>query len=167
MRAVLKLTRGFFTKMLSSSSLLLPLTMARGERGRPCRGRADRQRVQGHVRRSAKGVRGGGGHASARQSWGTGLHVRGKGGGGGPPQREVREGRGWPSTDEKMEKRRNPRCNNGGGSPEKTTSLEPSTNSPIGDEPSVGSMNRRHRDEALDETNAVVPRIPQTSTDQK
>jgi hypothetical protein len=36
-------------------------------------------------------------------------------------------------------------------------SLEPSTKSSIRDEPSAGSMNRRHRDEALDETNATVP----------
>jgi hypothetical protein len=34
---------------------------------------------------------------------------------------------------------------------------EPSTNSPIGDESSVESKNRRQRDEALDETNAVLP----------
>jgi hypothetical protein len=36
-------------------------------------------------------------------------------------------------------------------------SPEPGTNSPIQDEQSVGSMNRRHRDEVLDETNAMVP----------
>jgi hypothetical protein len=58
---------------------------------------------------------------------------------------------------EKQRKRRNPRYNNGGASPEKTTSPEPSTKSSIGDESSVGSTNRRHWDEALDETNAVVP----------
>jgi hypothetical protein len=38
------------------------------------------------------------------------------------------------------------------GSPEKITSPEPRTNSPIEDEPLVGSTNRRHRDEALCET---------------
>jgi hypothetical protein len=36
-------------------------------------------------------------------------------------------------------------------------SPEPSTKSLIGDEPSVGSTNRRHRDEAFAETNASVP----------
>jgi hypothetical protein len=36
-------------------------------------------------------------------------------------------------------------------------SSEPSTKSSIGDEPLVGSTNRRHRDEALDNTNAVIP----------
>jgi hypothetical protein len=43
------------------------------------------------------------------------------------------------------------------GSPEKTTSPEPRTISLIRDELSVGSTNRRHRDEALDETNKAVP----------
>jgi hypothetical protein len=42
-------------------------------------------------------------------------------------------------------------------------SPEPSTKSSILDEPSVGSTNRRHRDEALDETNAVVPSVPPTT----
>jgi hypothetical protein len=41
--------------------------------------------------------------------------------------------------------------------PRRRPSPEPSTKSLIGDEPSVGSTNRRHRDEALDVTNAVVP----------
>jgi hypothetical protein len=35
--------------------------------------------------------------------------------------------------------------------------LEPSTKLSIVDEPSVGSTNRRHWDEALDKTNAAVP----------
>jgi hypothetical protein len=43
------------------------------------------------------------------------------------------------------------------GSPEKKPLLEPRRKTPIGDEPSVGSTNRRHRDDALDETSAVVP----------
>jgi hypothetical protein len=43
------------------------------------------------------------------------------------------------------------------GSQEKTTSLEPVTNSSIDDKPSVRSTNRKHRDEALDKTNAAVP----------
>jgi hypothetical protein len=48
--------------------------------------------------------------------------------------------------------------NNGGrGSPEKKTSPEPRRKSSIGDEPLVGWTNRRHQDEALDETNAAVP----------
>jgi hypothetical protein len=34
---------------------------------------------------------------------------------------------------------------------------EPSTKSSIGDEPSIGSRNRRHQDEALDKANAAVP----------
>jgi hypothetical protein len=36
-------------------------------------------------------------------------------------------------------------------------SLEPRRKTLIGDEPSARSMNRRHQDEALDETNAAVP----------
>jgi hypothetical protein len=43
------------------------------------------------------------------------------------------------------------------GSPKKTTSLEPRTNSLNEDNPSVGSTNQRHRDEALGETHAAVP----------
>jgi hypothetical protein len=43
-----------------------------------------------------------------------------------------------------------------GGSLGKTTSMEPSTNLQIEDKPLTGSMNRKHRDEALDETNAAV-----------
>jgi hypothetical protein len=49
-----------------------------------------------------------------------GRRHRGEEGEGVPPPGEVREGRGEPYMDEKMEKQRNPRCNNGGGSPEKT-----------------------------------------------
>jgi hypothetical protein len=37
------------------------------------------------------------------------------------------------------------------------SSPETITNSPIGDEPSVRSMSRRHRDKALHEMNAAVP----------
>jgi hypothetical protein len=40
---------------------------------------------------------------------------------------------------------------------EKTTSPETRTKSPIDNEPSVGSTNQRHQDEALDETNTMVP----------
>jgi hypothetical protein len=43
------------------------------------------------------------------------------------------------------------------GSPEKTTSPVPRTISLIEDEPLVGSTNRRHRDEALDDSNVAVP----------
>jgi hypothetical protein len=43
------------------------------------------------------------------------------------------------------------------GSPDNTTSLEPRTNSSIDDESSVGSINQKHRDKALNETNAVIP----------
>jgi hypothetical protein len=39
----------------------------------------------------------------------------------------------------------------------KKTSPEPGRKSPIGDKPTAGSTNRKHRDEALDETNAAVP----------
>jgi hypothetical protein len=42
-----------------------------------------------------------------------------KKGRGAPPPREVREGRRGPAWMGKMEKQRNSRCNNGGGSPEK------------------------------------------------
>jgi hypothetical protein len=62
-----------------------------------------------------------------------------------------------PYKDGKTEKRRQPRCNNGGGSPEKMKFAGAEQNSSIEDEPPVGSMNQRHRDAALDETNAVVP----------
>jgi hypothetical protein len=67
------------------------------------------------------------------------------------------EGEGGPIWTGKQRKRRNPKYNNGGGSPEKTTPPESSTKSSIGDEPLVGSTNRRHQDEALDETNATIP----------
>jgi hypothetical protein len=43
------------------------------------------------------------------------------------------------------------------GSPEKTTSPEPRTILLIEDEPSVGSINQRHRDEALDDSDVAVP----------
>jgi hypothetical protein len=36
-------------------------------------------------------------------------------------------------------------------------SSKPSTKSSIGDEPSVGSTNRRHQEESLNETNEAVP----------
>jgi hypothetical protein len=42
-------------------------------------------------------------------------------------------------------------------SPEKKTSPEPGRKSPIGDKQTTGSTNQKHRDEALDETNAAVP----------
>jgi hypothetical protein len=42
------------------------------------------------------------------------------------------------------------------GSPEKTTSPEQRGKTPIGDESSVRSMNRKHRDKALNYTNASV-----------
>jgi hypothetical protein len=43
------------------------------------------------------------------------------------------------------------------GSPDKKTSREPRRKTSIDGEPMIGSTNRRHRDEALDETNAAVP----------
>jgi hypothetical protein len=46
---------------------------------------------------------------------------------------------------------------NGEQSPGKKTSPEPKSKTPICDEPSVGSMNRSHRDKALDETNEATP----------
>jgi hypothetical protein len=46
-------------------------------------------------------------------------------------------------------------------------SLEPSTNSSIGDELSVVSTNQRHRDEALDERTQWYPRIPSTTDGSK
>jgi hypothetical protein len=45
------------------------------------------------------------------------------------------------------------------GSPEKKPLLEPRRKTLIGDEPSVGSTNRRHRDDALDETSTAVPSV--------
>jgi hypothetical protein len=98
----------------------------------------------------------GGEPAGRRRAW---RGERGGGGGGGrpPPPGKMMGGRGRPCTDRKTEKWRNPRYNNGGGSPRRQPSPEPSINLSIGDEPSVGSTNQRHRDEALDETNAAVP----------
>jgi hypothetical protein len=109
------------------------------------------------------------GMRAAGPSWPhiMGPRARGAAGGKGAPPGEnagegaaVREGEGkerGPYTNGKIEKRRNPRCNNGGGHRRRRSSPEPSTNLSIEDEPLVGSTKRRHQDEALDEANTEAP----------
>jgi hypothetical protein len=76
---------------------------------------------------------------------------------GAPPPQEMRDGRGGPAQTGKGRNDKTLGATMVEGSPGKTTSPEPSTNSSIRDELLVGSMNRRHQDEALGETNAAVP----------
>jgi hypothetical protein len=85
---------------------------------------------------------------------GKGAAPGGTGGGGEPLPGEVREALYGQENEENEEtlsitmveahRRRRP-------------SPGPSTKSSIMDEPSVGSSNRRHQDEVVDETNAAVP----------
>jgi hypothetical protein len=85
--------------------------------GTPLRGYTDRERGGPSDACARGGPRSA---AASRHRRGEGALGGGKGGGGGAAARGG-EGRGrGPCTNEKMEKRRNPRCNNGGGSPEKT-----------------------------------------------
>jgi hypothetical protein len=80
-----------------------------------------------------------------------------KEGEGAPPPGEEREARGTRCTNGNQRNKKTLCATMVESSQEKTTSLELVTNSPIDDEPSVGSTNRKHRDEALDKTNAAVP----------
>jgi hypothetical protein len=74
------------------------------------------------VRRGRAGPTGHTTRAWARCRWPPGERgLRRGGGGGAPPPGKMRGGRGRPCTDGKIKKRRNPRYNNGGGSPKKTT----------------------------------------------
>jgi hypothetical protein len=81
----------------------------------------------------------------------------GNGGGGGTATWGMREGRGRLCANGKRKNKKLHGQQWWKGSPEKTTSPEPRTISPIHGDPEVGSTNWKHRDEALDETNAAVP----------
>jgi hypothetical protein len=59
-------------------------------------------------------------------------------------------------------KNKEPNLKNNGEDSWRRPSPEPRRNLSIDGEPEVGSTNRKHRDEALDETNAGYPRIPPT-----
>jgi hypothetical protein len=98
------------------------------------------------------------GKGAGRPPWSGEGAARGEGAGGGPPPRRDREGGGkreglhGRNKNEELHGQQYRK-----GSPEKKPSPETMTNSPIEDEPSVGSTKRRHLDKALDETNAAVP----------
>jgi hypothetical protein len=76
---------------------------------------------------------------------------------GAPPPGKEREGKGRHCTNGNRRNKKNPCPTMVEGSPEKTTSTGPRTNSSIDNEPSVGSTNQKHQDEALDEMNTAVP----------
>jgi hypothetical protein len=76
---------------------------------------------------------------------------------GGKDGGRVREGRARPCANGKRRNKETLGETMVEGSPEKTTSPKPSTNSSIEDEPLVRSMNRRHWDEALGKTKVAVP----------
>jgi hypothetical protein len=98
----------------------------------------------------AEAPRGGGGHdrgAAARSGkWGGGKGRVGRGGGRERGERGCTHGKNaettWTTMGEAHKRRR--------------SSLEPRRKLLIGGEPTVGSTNRKHRDEALDEMNATV-----------
>jgi hypothetical protein len=96
----------------------------------------------------------------------AGRHRRGEGRAGvgemegegrGHRHRGMREGRGRLCANGKRKNKKLHGQQWWKGSPEKKTSPEPWTISPIHGDPEVGSTNWKHRDEALDETNAAVP----------
>ncbi|AQL03146.1 hypothetical protein ZEAMMB73_Zm00001d045773 [Zea mays] len=88
-----------------------------------------------------------------RRGGGKGRH-RGDAGGGTPPPRKVRGGRGRPCTNGKTKKQRNPWYNNGGFSPGKKTQLRRKLS--IDRDSEVQSMNQTRPDEALDEKAIAV-----------
>jgi hypothetical protein len=102
-----------------------------------------------------RGVAGG---MHGRPGEGRGRHwVRGNGGGGEPPPGERGTGEEGPARTGKRRNRETLGATMVEAHWRRRSSPEPSTNSSIGDETSVGSTNRRLWDEALDETNAAVP----------
>jgi hypothetical protein len=95
--------------------------------------------------------------ARARRRGGKGRTVvEENGGGGAPPPGKKKEGRGRPCTVEKMEKQRNPRCNNEGFWVVKKTLAGAEEETIDWRRFGVRSTNRTRQDEALDETNKVV-----------
>jgi hypothetical protein len=72
------------------------------------------------------------------------------GGGGRNGEERGATGRGWTARNEENWE------NNEIAHRRRQSSPEPRRKLPIHGEPEVGSINRKHRDEALDETNAVV-----------
>jgi hypothetical protein len=82
---------------------------------------------------------------------------RGKGGGGVPSPEKVRGEWGGPARTGKRRTRRNFRYNNGGSHREIGPSPEPRGNPSIAGDSEIQSTNRMRCDQALDETNAVVP----------